>query len=107
MENKKIYMVTELTEPGQQPQTAQQPINRFEHPRFTRLPNPPIPYEEYTLASRYCEGFANMTRLDWMELAIIEKLHNDKLITDEHFSSRRNEICNRPPRGQRKNTKNK
>jgi len=48
-----------------------------------------------------------MTRVDWMELAIIEKLHNDKMITDEHFNSRRNEICNRPLRGQRKNTKNK
>ena len=107
MENKKIYMVTELTEPGQQPQVAQQPVNHFERPRFTRLPNPSIPYEEYALASRYCEGFANMTRVDWMELAIIEKLHNDKMITDEHFNSRRNEICNRPLRGQRKNTKNK
>ena len=107
MENKKIYMVTELNGTTNEPQVAQQPINRFEHPRFTRLPTPAIPYEEYVLASRYCEGFANMTRLDWMELAIIEKLHRDKMITDEHFENRRNEICNRPPRGQRKNTKKK
>jgi hypothetical protein len=107
MENKKIYMVTELTETTNEPQVAQQPISRFEHPRFTRLPNPSIPYEEYVLASRYCDGFANMARVDWMELAIIEKLHNDKMITDEYFNKRRIEICNRPPRGQRKNTKKK
>ncbi len=107
MENKKIYMVTELQDAVPTSQTTEQPVNHFECPRFTRLPNPSIPYEEYVLASRYCEGFVNMTRVDWMELAIIEKLHNDKLITDEHFNKRRIEICNRPPRGQRKNTKKK
>lgn len=107
MENKKIFMVTELTGQTQQPQTEPQPVNRFEHPRFTRLPNPSIPYEEYILASRYCDRFSNMTRVDWMELAIIEKLHRDGMITDEHFNKRHNEICNRPMRGQRKNTKNK
>lgn len=107
MENKKIYMVTELNGTTNEPQVPQQPINRFEHPRFTHLPNPAIPYEEYMLATRYCEGFVNMARVDWMELAIIEKLHRDKMITDEHFENRRNEICNRPQRGQRKNTKRK
>lgn len=105
MDNKKIYLVTELTEQPQQEAAPSASANK--HPRFTRLPNPEIPHEEYCLVSSYCDGQPNMTRQDWIELAIIEKLHNDHLMTDSRYEVRRNEIVNRPPRGQRKNTKNK
>lgn len=74
--------------------------------RFMRLPNPQLPIKIYNLVSNYCNSFSNMTRQDFVELAIIEKLHNDSLMTDDEFNSRRDEIRNRPPRGHRKNTKN-
>lgn len=105
MDNKKIYLVTELTDPSQKAQA--ETSSACESPRYTRLPNPEIPHEEYRLVSSYCDNQPNMTRQDWMELAIIEKLHNDHLITDSHYTIRRNEITSRPPRGLRKNTKNK
>lgn len=73
--------------------------------RYMRLSNPQIPIKEYNLVSAYCGAFANMTRQDWVELAIIEKLHNDKQISDDEFISRRNEIRSRPPRGMRRTTK--
>ena len=74
-------------------------------PRFMRLPNPQIPMSEYNLVSMYISGFSNMTRQDFVELAIIEKLHNDGSMTAEDFNNRYEEIRNRPPRGQRKGTK--
>ena len=74
-------------------------------PRMTHLPNPWISAREYNLASQYCYQHTNMTRQDFVELAIIEKLHNEGLIPDEEFAKRRDEIRNRPPRGMRKNTK--
>lgn len=73
--------------------------------RYTHLPNPSISIREYNLASQYCSNFDNMTRQDWMELAIIEKLYHDGLIPKDEFNARNKEIRNRPPRGQRKNTK--
>ena len=73
-----------------------------EAPRFMRLPNPQIPVREYNLVSQYCN---NMTRQDFVELAIIEKLHNDGQMPDDEFSTRRFAIITRPPRGQRKGTK--
>lgn len=107
MENKeqqKVYLVTELTDATQQQHSSQGAVT-YQQPRFTRLPNPEIPYEEYRQVSRYCDDQPNMTRQDWMELAIIEKMHRDNLITDSHYTQRRNEITSRPPRGQRKNTR--
>lgn len=74
--------------------------------RFMRLPNPQIPISEYNLVTRYCEQFLNMTRQDFVELAIIEKLWQEKLMSDDDFERRKTEICARPPRGHRKNTKN-
>lgn len=74
--------------------------------RFMRLPNPQIPITEYNLVTRYCEQYTNMTRQDFVELAIIEKLHADGLLPDDDFTARRDEIRNRPPRGYRKGTKN-
>lgn len=79
-----------------------QPI---EQPKFMRLPNPQIPLSEYNLVSLYCSSLANMTRQDFVELAIVEKLHSLGKLTDEEFSARQTEIRNRPPRGQRKGTK--
>jgi len=76
-----------------------------EQPRFMRLPNPQIPLAEYNLVSQYCNSFANMTRQDFVELAIIEKLHSDAQMTDEEFARRQAEVRSRPPRGQRKGTK--
>jgi len=70
--------------------------------RYMRLPNPQIPLSEYNLVSAYCNSLTNMTRQDWVELAIIEKLHRDNQITDDEFDARRFEIRNRPRRGQRK-----
>lgn len=77
----------------------------MEPPRFMRLPNPQIPMQEYSLVTRYCEQFANMTRQDFVELAIIEKLHSDGGMSDEDYTRRHEEIRNRPPRGQRKGMK--
>lgn len=74
--------------------------------RYMRLPNPQIPIAEYNLVTRYCEQFQNMTRQDFVELAIIEKLHADGDMPREDFNRRYDEIRNRPPRGHRKNTKN-
>lgn len=76
-----------------------------EQPRFMRLPNPQIPLEEYNLVSLYCSSLPNMTRQDFVELAIVEKLHALGRLTDEEFTARQTEIRNRPPRGQRKGTK--
>ena len=98
---------------GHQPQERQQDSaqpspavqNPSETPRFMRLPNPQIPLAEYNLVSQYCNSFANMTRQDFVELAIIEKLHNDGGMTQEDFAARHEEIRNRPPRGQRKGTR--
>ena len=75
--------------------------------RMTRLPNPAIPVREYNLVTQYCYQFDNMTRQDWMELAVIEKLHSDGQMPDEEYNARREEIRSRPQRGHRKNTKNK
>lgn len=75
--------------------------------RYMRLSNPQIPVTEYNLVTRYCEQFPNMTRQDFVELAIIEKLHTDGGLSQEDFNVRYDEIRNRPPRGHRKNTKNK
>ena len=86
-----------------QPASPQQSATVSE--RLTHLPNPWISMREYNLASNYCNSFDNMTRMDWMELAIIEKLHRDGLLPEEEFQTRRAEITNRPPRGLRKNTK--
>ena len=81
------------------------PPVKSEQPRFMRLPNPQIPLAEYNLVSNYCTQFANMTRQDFVELAIIEKLHNDGGMSQEDFNARYEEIRNRLPRGQRKGTK--
>ena len=76
-----------------------------EQPKFMRLPNPQIPLKEYNLVSLYCSSLPNMTRQDFVELAIVEKLHALGRLTDEEFAARQTEIRNRPPRGQRKGTK--
>ena len=86
-----------------QPTSPQQPAPVSE--RLTHLPNPWISMREYNLASNYCNTFDNMTRMDWMELTIIEMLHRDGLLPEEEFQARRAEITTRPPRGLRKNTK--
>lgn len=85
-----------------QPDGEWQPVQQ---PKFMRLPNPQIPLEEYNLVSLYCSSLPNMTRQDFVELAIVEKLHTLGRLTDEEFTTRQTEIRNRPPRGQRKGTK--
>lgn len=85
--------------------TEPAPADNLEPPRFMRLPNPKIPLAEYNKVSNYCNSFANMTRQDFVELAIIEKLHNDKEMSDDDFNTRYEEIRNRPARGHRKGTK--
>lgn len=79
-----------------------QPVQQ---PKFMRLPNPQIPLKEYNLVSLYCSSLPNMTRQDFVELAIVEKLHALGQLTDDGFTARQTEIRNRPPRGQRKGTK--
>ncbi|MBP5425057.1 MAG: hypothetical protein J6Y33_03170 [Prevotella sp.] len=100
---KQAAVQSEQHTPAQQQSPATQ--NPYAAPRFMRLPNPQIPLAEYNLVSQYCNSFANMTRQDFVEMAIIEKLHNDGQMADEDFAARRSEILNRPPRGQRKGTK--
>lgn len=100
---KQAAVQSEQHTPAQQQSPAAQ--NPYAAPRFMRLPNPQIPLAEYNLVSQYCNSFANMTRQDFVEMAIIEKLHNDGQMADEDFAARRSEILNRPPRGQRKGTK--
>lgn len=73
--------------------------------RTTRLPNPEIPFYEYQLIGQYRNSIPNMTNQDWAELAYVEKLYHDKMISDDYFEKRITEIRNRPPRGQRKGTK--
>lgn len=93
---------------GASPNVTTQPTSDIplpDVPRFMRLPNPQIPVREYNLVSQYCNTFSNMTRQDFVELAIIEKLHNDKQMPDDEFNTRRTEIVSRPSRGQRKGTK--
>ena len=93
----------------EQPQAAQQalpPIQMPDAPRAMRLPNPQIPLAEYNLVSQYCNSFSNMTRQDFVELAIIEKLKRDGQMSEEDFIARQTEIRKRPPRGQRKGTRN-
>lgn len=102
---KKVYVVTEMPDTNQYAQASQQTVQETE--RITRLPNPGIPVHEYNLASEYCTRFDNMTRQDWMELAIIEKLYHDGQLPETEFKTRYNEIRNRPPRGQRKGMKKK
>lgn len=96
---------------SQQPQSVSSPAVTNEpavaEQRFMRLPNPQIPISECNLVSRYCEQFPNMTRQDFVELAIIEKLHNDCGMSQEDFNARYDEIRNRPSRGHRRNTKAK
>lgn len=95
--------------PSEKPVAQRAPgseLQTIEQPKFTRLPNPQIPYAEYNLVTRYCEQFPNMTRQDFVELAIIEKLHADAGMSDEEFKTRYEEIRSRPTRGQRKGTKN-
>ena len=95
----------QATKPAQAVSNVTPVMNPQEQPRFMRLPNPQIPLQEYNLVSSYCAQFANMTRQDFVELAIIEKLHNDGGMSQEDFNARYEEIRNRPPRGQRKGTK--
>ena len=76
-----------------------------EFARMVRLPNPQIPVREYNLVSQYCSTYTNMTRQDFVELAILEKLHNDGQMPDDEFNARHAEVRSRPSRGQRKGTK--
>ena len=94
-----------VTQPAVQPVISQ--VQQHEEILFMRLPNPQIPITEYNLVTRFCEQFTNMTRQDFVELAIIEKLHAENLMSDDDYSMRSNAIRNRPPRGYRKGTKNK
>lgn len=73
--------------------------------RYARLPNPQIPVPEINLVEQYCRQFDNMTKQDFVELAIIEKLHGDGDMTQEDFMRRYEEIRNRPARGHRKGMK--
>lgn len=73
--------------------------------RYARLPNPQMPVSEINLVEQYCRQFDNMTKQDFVELAIIEKLHSDGDMTQEDFNKRYDEIRNRPARGHRKGTK--
>ena len=98
-EEKKTAAATEASAPA----PAATPIASVETAvRYMRLPNPQIPLNEYNQVSTYCNQFDNMTRQDWVELAIVEKLSRDGLMPDEDFEKRRTEIRNRPRRGQRK-----
>lgn len=101
-ENKKVYVVTEITNANQ---PVEQPTIENGLPKYTRLPNPAIPYDEYKLVNTYVIEHPNMTRTDWMELAIVEKIHNDGLMSDWKYAKRCSEINSRPPRGHRKGTK--
>ena len=73
--------------------------------RYARLPNPQMPVSEINLVEQYCRQFDNMTKQDFVELAIIEKLHSDGDMTQEDFNKRYDEIRNRPARGHRKGIK--
>lgn len=82
-------------------------LNKQAEVRNKRLPNPAITKREYDLAGAYTRQFDNMTLQDFVELAIIEKLHNDAGYPQTEFNARYEEIRNRLPRGQRKNTMNR
>lgn len=73
--------------------------------RYMRLPPPAIPVDEYNLISACCASTSNMTRMDWVELAFVEKLYHDKQISEDYYQQRRLEITSRPQRGKRKGMK--
>ena len=100
--NRKVYVVTEVADTDKQ-----QMSNTSQIPKYTHLPNPKISYDEYKLVNGYIAEHPNMTRTDWMELAIVEKMHNDGLMSDVQYAKRCNEINSRPPRGHRKGTQKK
>lgn len=102
---KNAQHASEQQMPASSKPTEPAPADNMEPPRFMRLPNPKIPLAEYNKVSNYCNSFVNMTRQDFVELAIIEKLHNDKEMSDDDFNTRYEEIRNRPARGHRKGTK--
>ena len=102
---KNIQQASEQQVPASSKPEEPAPTDDLESPRFMRLPNPKIPIAEYNKVSSYCNSFANMTRQDFVELAIIEKLHNNMKMSDDDFYLRYNEIRNRPARGHRKGTK--
>lgn len=94
-------------EPEEQPSQIQQqtaPVKASN--RNKRLPNPSITKREYDLVGAYTRQFDNMTLQDFVELAIIEKLHNDAGYPQTEFNARYEEIRNRLPRGHRKGTIN-
>ena len=72
---------------------------------FIRLPSPPVTTEIYDLVYRSMSVTRNITRQDWVELAIIEKLHNEGILDDDRFQSYQQAVISRPPRGMRKGTK--
>ena len=70
--------------------------------QFMRLPNPRIPLDEYNMVSLYIGQHLNMTRMDFVEMAILEKLNREGMLPDEQFTQRVAEIESRPRRGMRK-----
>lgn len=109
-----VAAIEKQAEPVPQPTAAVEKESRVadrpsspvaETVRYARLPNPQMPLTEVNLVEEYCRQFDNMTKMDFVELAIIEKLHNDGGLSGEDFNKRYDEIRNRPPRGYRKGTK--
>lgn len=98
-ETKQVLNSKEKVLPKEQPAQV-----NIEEPRFMRLPNPKIPLDEYNRVSSYCNSFPNMTRQDFVELAILEKLYKDAGLPKKDFDKRYKEIRERPARGHRRGT---
>ena len=91
MENKKIYMVTELNGTTNDPQVAQQPVSIAKDTTAKASPDFPtkkattvMPKEVFTALQRYCID-AETPKHRALYLFIIDGLHAKHVITDDDY----------------------
>ena len=86
MENKKIYMVTELTETTNEPQVTQEPATTAKvGPDFpTKKATTIMPKEVFATLQRYCID-TETPKHRALYLFIIDGLHAKHVITDDDY----------------------
>lgn len=91
MENKKIFMVTELTEATNDPQVAQQTANTAQGTTAKTSPDFPtkkattiMPKEVFAALQRYCID-TETPKHRALYLFIIDGLHDKHVITDDDY----------------------
>ncbi len=91
MENKKIYMVTELTETTNEPQVTQEPASTAQDttakvgPDFpTKKATTIMPKEVFAALQRYCID-TDTPKHRAIYLFIVDGLHAKRVITDDDY----------------------